>query len=96
MSDWEEPGKQHSGLCGNNCDDALDHLWEYLDSELPDVDAATVRTHLEECRGCLEEYDVDVVVKHLVRRGCQEVAPQALRLRIHAQLTTMHLSVTDS
>jgi len=48
-----------SGNCGNNCQDALDRLWEYLDAELGDPDAATVRAHLEECQGCLEEYDVD-------------------------------------
>ena len=94
MSEWEEPA-DHAGGCGNNCTDAMERLWEYLDSELPDLDAATVRSHLAECRGCLEEYDVDVVVKHLVKRGCQEVAPDTLRVRIHEQLTVMRVSITD-
>jgi len=94
MSEWEEPAALAGG-CGNNCTDALDRLWEYLDAELPDLDAATVRSHLAECQGCLEEYDVDVVVKHLVKRGCQEVAPEALRVRIHEQLTVMRVSITD-
>jgi mycothiol system anti-sigma-R factor len=95
MSEWEEPAQSLAGGCGNNCTDALDRLWEYLDSELPELDAQTVRTHLAECQGCLEEYDVDVVVKHLVKRGCQEVAPEALRVRIHEQLTVMRVTVTD-
>ena len=56
-----------AGPCGNNCADALDRLWEYLDAELGAPDAETVRAHLAECQGCLEEYDVDVVVKTLVR-----------------------------
>ena len=39
------------GSCGNNCADALDRLWEYLDAELGALDAETVRAHLAECRG---------------------------------------------
>ena len=60
--------------------------------ELGAVDAETVRAHLAECQGCLEEYDVDVVVKTIVRRGCQEAAPDGLRLKIHEQLTVMRRS----
>ncbi len=79
--------------CGNNCADALDRLWEYLDAELGAPDAETVRAHLAECQGCLEEYDVDVVVKTIVRRGCQEAAPESLRVRIHEQLTVMRVTL---
>ena len=82
-----------AGNCGNNCADALDRLWEYLDAELGAPDAETVRAHLAECEGCLEEYDVDVVVKTIVRRGCQEAAPEGLRLRIHEQLTVMQVTL---
>ena len=81
-----------AGNCGNNCADALDRLWEYLDAELGAPDAETVRAHLAECEGCLEEYDVDVVVKTIVKRGCQEAAPDSLRLRIHEQLTVMRVA----
>jgi anti-sigma factor (TIGR02949 family) len=87
-----EPLTPEAGNCGNNCADALDRLWEYLDAELGAVDAATIRTHLEECQGCLEEHDLDVVVKTIVRRGCQEAAPEGLRLRIHEQLTVMRVT----
>ncbi|MEZ0447327.1 mycothiol system anti-sigma-R factor [Cellulomonas sp. ICMP 17802] len=82
-----------TGTCGNNCADALDRLWEYLDAELGAPDAETVRTHLAECQGCLEEYDVDLVVKTLVKRGCQEAAPDSLRVRIHEQLTVMRVTL---
>ena len=62
-----DPSATAAGNCGNNCADALDRLWEYLDAELGAPDAETVRAHLAECQGCLEEYDVDVVVKTLVQ-----------------------------
>ena len=98
MSEWEEPAalpvSAHSSACGNNCSDALDRLWEYLDAELEAVDSEVVRAHLAECQGCLEEYDVEVVVKNLVRRGCQEIAPDTLRVRIHEQLTVMRVTST--
>jgi len=98
MSEWDTsavlPAAQQSGHCGNNCTDALDRLWEYLDAELEAPDSDVVRAHLAECQGCLEEYDVEVVVKNLVRRGCQEVAPEGLRLRIHEQITVMRVSVS--
>ena len=97
MDEWDEtatvPSEVKSGLCGNNCNDALDRLWEYLDAELGAVDAETIRAHLTECQGCLEEYDVDVVVKTIVRRGCQEAAPDGLRLKIHEQLTVMRVTL---
>ena len=97
MNDVQEPADESalpvSGNCGNTCADALDRLWEYLDAELGALDAATVRAHLSECDGCLEEYDVDLVVKTLVRRGCQESAPESLRLRIHEQLTVMRVTL---
>ncbi len=94
--DHAEPllGSVESGSCGNNCDDALARLWEYLDAELQAPDAEVVRAHLAECQGCLEEYDVEVVVKNLVRRGCQEVAPDTLRIRIHEQLTVMRVTTS--
>ena len=70
-----------------NCGQALDRLFEYLDSELETLDSERVRRHLEECAPCLDEYDVEVVVKNLVRRSCQESAPEELRVRIHERLT---------
>ncbi|WP_028048916.1 mycothiol system anti-sigma-R factor [Cellulomonas sp. URHD0024] len=97
MSEFDESATlpaMHAGSCGNNCADALDRLWEYLDAELEAPDSDVVRAHLSECQGCLEEYDVEVVVKNLVRRGCQEVAPDALRMRIHEQLTVMRVTTS--
>ena len=77
--------------CGSQCADALDRLFEYLDAELVAPDAEQVRAHLAECQPCLEEFDVEAVVKKLVRRSCQEAAPAELRLRIHEQLTVLRV-----
>ena len=98
MDEWHESAERSASLkagsCGNNCSDALERLWEYLDAELDALDSDVVRAHLAECQGCLDEYDVEVVVKNLVRRGCQETAPDTLRVRIHEQLTVMRVTTT--
>ncbi|MCR6491678.1 mycothiol system anti-sigma-R factor [Cellulomonas sp. P24] len=80
-----------------DCGQALGQLFEYLDAELGTPDSERIRAHLAECAPCLGEYDVEVVVKNLVKRCCQESAPADLRLRIHERLTVEHhLSATDA
>lgn len=78
---------------GCDCDEAVAELWAYLDAELEPLEAARVKAHLDGCRGCLEEHDVEVVVKKLVRRcwSDEEAAPPDLRARIHATLTTIQV-----
>ncbi len=47
-----------------------------------------IRQHLEECGPCLREYDLDQVLKALVRRSCAgESAPSELRIQILARIT---------
>ena len=81
--------------CGHDCDEALAHLWEYLDAELGQVEAARIRAHLITCRGCHAEHDVELVIKQLVRRGCTEQAPSALRVRIREQIMLLR-TMSDS
>ena len=72
------------------CAAAVERLWSYVDHELDVDEAEELREHLEECSPCLEEYGIDVVLKTVVRRGCQESAPETLRVRIHQ--TLLHVS----
>ena len=74
-----------------NCDEAVGRLWEYVDSELGELDHQRVEAHLVECAPCLEEEQIEVVLKQLVRRCCQEEAPATLRLRITETLTVLRL-----
>ncbi len=68
------------------CAAAVERLWSYVDHELDPNEADELREHLAECSPCLEEYGIDVVLKTVVRRGCQESAPETLRVRIHQTL----------
>jgi len=86
-----DPVPDHAGdgagpMADDPCAAALTRLWTYLDHELTERDEGELREHLAECPPCLAEYSIDVVLKQLVRRSCQEAAPTALRLRIHERL----------
>jgi mycothiol system anti-sigma-R factor len=78
--------------CGNphetKCSEVLARVYEYLDGEMGEHDAAKIHQHLEECRPCLSQYDIDLALKALLRRSCAcESAPEELRTRIMVRIT---------
>ncbi len=77
----------------SECEHALVHLYEFLDSEMTSADEERMRAHLAHCTPCLAELSAEEIVKSLVRRSCNEQAPATLRLRIHTQLTVMTTEV---
>ena len=72
-----------------NCEQALKHLFEFLDSELQEADSDRIREHLAYCEPCLAEYDVEEHVRALVKRSCSECAPVELHVRIREHLTVL-------
>ncbi len=70
-----------------DCAHALDHLYEYLDSEMTAEDQLHMRAHLAHCTPCLAELSLEEMVKEIVRRSCHEQAPPHLRMRIQAQVS---------
>jgi len=99
MSEWTEPGAGAAPAVHEcDCDEAVSELWAYLDSELQADEAERVRAHLQACGGCLQEHDVELVVKKLVRRcySQDEAAPDELRAKIRARLVTLQVRTTVS
>jgi anti-sigma factor (TIGR02949 family) len=84
----------HSTAGESECEHALTHLYEYLDSEMTADDELRMRAHVAHCSPCLAELSVEELVKQLVRRSCHETAPAGLRERIHTQLTVMVSTTT--
>ncbi len=85
-------GKPHATPCA----EVIDHLYEYLDNELPDGDCAKIRQHLDECAPCLREYGLEEAVKSLVKRscGCDDV-PGDLRVRVLARIQQVRVEFQD-
>ncbi|MBK6873635.1 MAG: mycothiol system anti-sigma-R factor [Kineosporiaceae bacterium] len=84
--------------CGNphetDCREVLERVYEFLDGEMTDHDVAKIRQHLDECSPCLTQYDLDLMLKALVRRSCVcETAPDSLRSRIMVQITEVRLQL---
>ncbi len=72
-----------------DCGDCLERLYAYLDRELAPKESSAVRTHLDECVGCEDNFAVEERFLKLVRDCCTEdVAPNELRNRIVTRLRT--------
>ena len=66
-----------------DCSEVLDHLYEYLDREMPEGDSAKYEEHFEECSPCLEKYGLEQEVKKLVKRCCgHDDVPADLRSKV--------------
>lgn len=70
-----------------DCSEVLDHLYEYLDREMPDGDWEKYRAHFEECSPCLEKYGLEQEVKKLVKRCCgHDDVPADLRSKVMGRI----------
>ena len=77
-----------------DCSHARLQLYQYLDGEMNPDDCAKISEHLEHCAPCLEEYDLDQMLKALVRRSCTcESAPTKLRLQIMSHITQINTTI---
>ncbi|HET6634274.1 MAG TPA: mycothiol system anti-sigma-R factor [Streptomyces sp.] len=76
-------GKPHE----TDCSEVLDHLYEYLDREMPDSDCVKFKEHFDECSPCLEKYGLEQEVKKLVKRCCgHDDVPTDLRSKVMGRI----------
>ncbi|MFE5512808.1 mycothiol system anti-sigma-R factor [Streptomyces sp. NPDC056529] len=70
-----------------DCSEVLDHLYEFLDNEMPDSDCTKFEVHFEECSPCLEKYGLEQAVKKLVKRCCgSDDVPTDLRAKVMGRI----------
>ncbi|MFG3252870.1 mycothiol system anti-sigma-R factor [Streptomyces sp. NPDC048172] len=70
-----------------DCSEVLDHLYEYLDREMPDSDCEKFQEHFDECSPCFEKYGLEQEVKKLVKRCCgQDDVPTDLRAKVMSRI----------
>jgi anti-sigma factor (TIGR02949 family) len=65
-----------------DCGEALRQLYVFLDGELTADRRTDIRTHLDRCACCLEAYDFEAELRHVVRNRCVDQVPDSLRDRI--------------
>ncbi|MFH8365676.1 mycothiol system anti-sigma-R factor [Streptomyces sp. NPDC018031] len=70
-----------------DCSEVLDHLYEFLDQEMPEGDCAKFEVHIDECSPCLEKYGLEQAVKKLVKRCCgHDDVPSDLRSKVMGRI----------
>ena len=70
----------------HNCDDSLESLYRYLDSELDRASSDSIRSHLEVCSDCFGSFDFEQRLKQVVHDRLQERVPEQLVERIKAAI----------
>ena len=80
-----------------NCLDVLHSVLLFVDGEISDTsEIATIEVHLQQCPACTAELEHERNVRSLMqavlRRSCNESAPQELHELIHQQLINVSLN----
>ena len=73
---------------GGNCREALERVYEYLDGELPEADAAAIKLHFERCQQCYPVLKYCKSFQEALERAstCQCCAPDNLKSKIQELL----------
>jgi mycothiol system anti-sigma-R factor len=85
-----------TGHDAHKCRDVLQQLYEFIDNELPTAHRAEIQAHLDECRGCLSEADLERLIKALVQKSCHEKAPAELRQRVLFSIRQVQWQITTT
>ncbi|WP_399086084.1 mycothiol system anti-sigma-R factor [Streptomyces sp. BBFR2] len=85
--------------CGDphdkDCSEVLDHLYEYLDREMPEGECEKFQVHIDECSPCLEKYGLEQAVKKLVKRCCgHDDVPSDLRSKVMGRIDLIRAGET--
>ena len=79
---------------GQDCADAIEKVYLYLDGEIEDEDCSELRRHIEECAPCLREYGLEQQFKALVARSCGcEPTPPELREKLLVKLREVRVEL---
>ncbi len=66
-----------------DCDDCLERLHTFLDTELSEKEVAAVRAHLDGCDDCDDNFVFEATFLERLRECCtSDVAPVELRQRV--------------
>lgn len=77
------------------CGQALEKLYLFIDHEMDDASCDEIEAHIKSCSPCLDEYDLERVVKTLVARSCHDVAPEPLREKVLFSIRTIQVQITE-
>lgn len=68
----------------SDCGNAQDRIYEYLDAELDEDTAASLREHLDGCQGCFDSFDFHRRLKIVIKNHLAEDMPSGLEEKVKA------------
>ncbi len=78
---------------GPDCEKALQNLYMFIDQEIDGASCDEIQSHLDGCAACLNEYELEQVVKAIVGRSCTEVAPEPLREKVLYRIRSVQIEI---
>ena len=66
----------------DDCREAVDLLYHYLDGELAEEHRITIRRHLIDCPPCYSAFDFETELRVVIAHKAQEQVPDQLRQRV--------------
>ncbi|HEY4536260.1 MAG TPA: mycothiol system anti-sigma-R factor [Enteractinococcus sp.] len=67
---------------GGCTEERIESIYQYLDGALDSADLAEVRAHIDGCTTCQSEHDLELIIRDVVKRSCDEKAPSTLKDKI--------------
>ncbi len=66
----------------DDCREAVDLLYHYLDGELAEEHRITIRRHLIDCPPCYSAFDFETELRVVIAHKAKEQVPDGLRQRV--------------
>lgn len=69
----------------------MERIYEYADGALSREDIGEVEAHLQACPECAKDYDLECIIRTVVRRSCAERAPETLKVTILERISQIRV-----
>jgi mycothiol system anti-sigma-R factor len=66
----------------NECSEAVEVLYHYLDGQLTVERRILIQHHLDDCPPCLDAFDFEAELRVIIAHKCRERVPDELRQRV--------------
>lgn len=81
------------GSENGGCTEArMESIYKYLDGALGTEDLAEVKTHIQDCAECQSEHDLELIIRDVVKRSCEQKAPHSLKAKIMQRIEQLKVS----
>jgi mycothiol system anti-sigma-R factor len=67
---------------GDDCREAVELLYHYIDGELTEERRVLISHHLDDCPPCMQAFDFELELRVVVSQRCRDRVPETLQGRI--------------